>query len=149
MNNRVVCPTLLPSGSDWCGAGCRRVELAAARVEALGRGRPLLRRRSPLRLGAGVPRRREPLLPMARAHRAARGSLRTELAGGQGFASRGQARELTGGVGRCSLWPGGGAPGSGHGGQQAKFGGCCKCMVHVFGMFLKNVCKCFMRMLQK
>jgi hypothetical protein len=51
----------------------------------------------------------------------ARGSLRTELAGGQGFAPRRQARELTGGAGRRSPRPGGGASGGGHGGQQARF----------------------------
>jgi hypothetical protein len=49
--------------------------------------------------------------PVAKAHRCARdslhtelagGSLRTELAGGQGFTPRGQVRELTGGAGRRS-----------------------------------------------
>jgi hypothetical protein len=92
------------------------------------------------------PRRRGPPLPVARAHMCARDSLRTELAGGQGFAPRSQARELTGGAGRRSPRPGGGASGGGHGGQQARFWGCCKCMLHVFGMFLKNVasvsCEC-------
>jgi hypothetical protein len=42
--------------------------------------------------------------------------------------------------------PGGGASGGGHGGQQARFRGCCRCMLHVLGMFLKNVasvsCEC-------
>jgi hypothetical protein len=45
---------LLSSGSDGCGAGRRRAELAAARTEVAGRGRPLLRR-SPLQRGAVVP----------------------------------------------------------------------------------------------
>jgi hypothetical protein len=102
----------------------------------------------PLAAGSGSPPVARAAAPVARAHRAARGSLRTELIGGQGFTSRGQARELTGGAGRRSPRTGGGASGGGHGGQQAKFGGCCKCMLHVFGMFLKNVCKCFVRMLQ-
>jgi hypothetical protein len=35
--------------------------------------------------------------------------------------------------------PGRGASGGGHGGQQARFRGCCKCMLYVLGMFLKNV----------
>jgi hypothetical protein len=34
---------LLSSSSDGCGAGRHRAELATARVEAVGRGRPLLR----------------------------------------------------------------------------------------------------------
>jgi hypothetical protein len=33
--------------------------------------------------------------------------------------------------------------------NSQSLGGCCKWMLHVFGMFLKNVCKYFMRMLQK
>jgi hypothetical protein len=35
--------------------------------------------------------------------------------------------------------PGGGASGGGRGGQQARFRGCCKCMLYVSGMFLKNI----------
>jgi hypothetical protein len=59
---------LLSSDSDGCGAGRRSAEFAAARAEVPGRGRPLLRRRSPLRLGAGAPGGTGLLLPVARAH---------------------------------------------------------------------------------
>jgi hypothetical protein len=59
---------LLSSGSNECGVGRIRAELAVARAEAAGHGRPLLRRRSPLRLGAGAPGGTGLLLPVARAH---------------------------------------------------------------------------------
>jgi hypothetical protein len=91
-------------GSLWssCGAG------AAPQGRVPTSARPVA---EPLAAGSGSPRRRGPLLPVTRAHRCARdslrtelagGNLRTELAGGQGFTPHGQVRELTGGAGRRS-----------------------------------------------
>jgi hypothetical protein len=105
----------------------RVAELAGARAaELLPQGRLPASARpgaEPLAAGSGSPpggvgcRSSWPQLPVAKAHRFAHGSLRTELAGGQGAAPRGQARELTSGAGRHSPRPGGGASGGGHGGQ--------------------------------
>jgi hypothetical protein len=82
-----------------------------------------------LRLGAGAPRRREPLLPMSKAHRCTCDSLRTELAGGQGFAPRGQEEELRAAVMVANR-------------QGFEVLAC------VWDV-CKECCKCFMRMLQK
>jgi hypothetical protein len=97
-------------------AGARAAAPCGARVarELLPQGRVPTSARpgaEPLAAGSGSPQRRGPLLPVARAHRCARdslrteladGNVRTELAGGQGFTPRGQVRELTGGAGRRS-----------------------------------------------